>query len=159
MDDGGVPRPDPVWWRGRRKAVGSVVAFALAIGFGVALFSGHFPGLPGQIPTGVTLDGHQYSADTYYLGIPAIGSNRTLPSSVAVGNITFWVWTTGWYTWNGTWLHGNGTEPNGTTYSFVLGGTPSNPGRPTTFIAPGAAFAVTWGGGLFAQLLVEIPSR
>lgn len=157
MDDGGAPRPDPAWWSGRRKRIGSIVAFAVALGFGVALFSGHFPGLPGQIPSDETLDGHDYLADTYYLGIPPLGSNRTAPTSVGFDNVTFWVWSTGWYTWNGTWLHGNGTESNGTTYSFLLGGTPSNPARPTSFIAPGGGFAVTWAGGLFAQLLVEVP--
>jgi hypothetical protein len=122
----------------------------------VLLFTGNFPGLPGQFTTDVQLDGHEYYSDSYEIPSPAIGNNTTSPSAVAFHNVTFWLWMTGWHSALGSYVHGNGTEANGTLYSFLLGGSSRNAMQTAVYISPDAKFAAAWSGGFFLELLVEV---
>lgn len=140
----------------RRRAVAIVVVYGVLIGFVVALFSGVVPGLGGHITSDVTLNGHQYYPDYYYLPNPAFGNNTTSPLSVQFHNVTFWVWVSNWGGPYGALVHGNGTEANGTSYAFVLGGFEPNKVGTELFVSPDAQFAATWGGGNFLILLVEV---
>jgi len=149
----GLPPLSP---RGRRKVVVAVVVYALAIGFGVALFTGSLPGLGGHITSNVLLDGREYATSAYFLPFPMLGTNSTPARAVVFDNVTFWIWTTGWYDPHGSFVHGNGTAVGGSTYSFLLGGMANNASRPMLFVAPDQTFAVDWGGGAFLQLLVEL---
>lgn len=147
-----IPRPLP----SPRRALTIVAVYALAIGFGVALFTGNIPGLGGHITTNVKLYGHEYSTDEYYLPAPQPGNTSTSPTAVPFHNVTFWIWVTGWDSPFGTYVHINGTESNGSSYAFVLGGLNSNQSRVTLYVSPDAMFAAAWSGEFFVELLVEI---
>ncbi|MCI4339099.1 MAG: hypothetical protein L3J68_02040 [Thermoplasmata archaeon] len=142
----------------RRKIIGVVAVYAVALTFGAALFSGSIPGLGGHITSNVVIAGHDYYSESYSIPFPQLGNNSTSPAPVAFHNITFWLWETGWYSQYGSYVHGNGTEPGGTSYSFVLGGLASNVSRAVLYISPDDRFAVAWSGEFFLQLMVEIPS-
>jgi len=147
------PRPQP-----KRLRVGATVAvYEVAIGFGIALFSGHIPGLGGHFTPNVILYGHEYFSEEYLLPVPPFGNNATPPASVSFHNVTFWLWITNWGSAYGTHVHGNGTEANGTSYSFVLAGLKTNQSSGMLYVSPDARFAAEWGGELFLQLLVEVP--
>jgi hypothetical protein len=148
----GSPRSRPT----PRRIAFVVLVYAVAIGFGVALFSGHFPGLPGQFNSYIRIGGHEYNYDVYEIPFPVLGQNSTSPSPTTYLNVTFWLWVTGWYTPQTSYVHGNGTEANGTSYSFVLGELTSNESRVSLFVSPDSEFAVSWSGGFFMLLLVEI---
>jgi len=148
------PGSSPPW--SRKKIVTVVAVYAVAIGFGVSLFTGSIPGLGGNLDAHVMLDGHAYYSDFYWLGFPSIGNNSTPPASLVFHNVTFWIWLTGWGLPQGSLVHGNGTELNGTSYSFQLGGLPSNPSRTDLFVSPDAKFATAWSGQLFLEVLVEV---
>ncbi len=135
-----------------------VAVYAAAIGFGVALFSGSIPGLGGHFSTNVVLDGHEYYSDSYWIPGPVWGENSTSPAPVPFHNVTFWIWVTDWGSPYGSYVHGNVTESNGTSYAFILGGLPSSPSRTTLYVAPDGHFAAAWSGEFILQLLVEIPS-
>ena len=143
----------------RRKMVTVIVVYVVALLFGAALFSGSIPGLGGHITSNVRIDGHEYYSESYQIPFPQWGNNSTSPSPVAFHNVTFWLWVTGWYSQWGSYVHGNGTELNGTSYPFVLGGLASNVSRAQLYVAPDATFAVAWSGEFFLQLMVEIPSE
>ncbi len=155
--DGSLGPPRPLSRKERRKLLQAGLVYAVAIGFGIALFAGAVPGVPAPATVYVTVAGHSYFSYGYFLPLPQLGRNSTPPASVEFHNVTFWVWTSGWYDPRGSYVSGNGTEPNGTTYSFVLGGSPTNASRVTTFVAPGGEFAAGWTGGYFLDLLVEVP--
>ncbi len=130
--------------------------FAAALVFGAALFSGSIPGLGGHFTSNVKLDGHEYYSEQYELPFPQIGNNSTSPAPVLFHNVTFWVWVTGWSSPQGSYVHGNGTEANGTAYPFLLGGLASNVSRVTVYVSPDGRFATAWSGEFFLELLVEI---
>jgi len=73
--------------------------------------------------------------------------------------VTFELWLTNWYSVTGGVVHGIGTEPNGTSYPFVLGAYESNGSRPSLYLSPDFEFGVWWAGGIiggfYVQLLVE----
>ena len=156
MFDSGPSRPSPPL--NRRRAAGIVAAYAVAIAFGLLLFTGNFPGLPGHFSTETELEGHEYYTDWYPIPSPAFGSNSTPPTAVVFHNLTFWVWTTGWDSPQGSYVRGNGTEPNGTAYPFVLGGLPNNANHETLYVSPDSEFAASWIGSAqsFLELLVEV---
>jgi hypothetical protein len=139
-----------------KTAVITVAAFAVAIAFGVILFTGNFPGLPGHFTSHVQLNGHQYYSDVYGIPLPAIGANSTTPSAFTFHNVTFSLWVTGWYSALSSCVHGNGTEPNETTYTFGLGECFDDLTGPSLYISPDGLFAASWNGGFFMQLLVEV---
>jgi len=155
--DGTRGPPRRLSTREKWKAVGVVALFAVAISFGIALFSGSIPGLPASHSSTVTFDGRSYYYYGYFLPFPQLGTNSTPPASVVFHNVTFWVWITDWLGPHGTYVHGNGTEPNGTTYAFLLGESPTNGTRTMSFVAPDGSFATVWGGGYMLELLVEAP--
>jgi len=132
--------------------------YALAIGFGIALFSGSIPGLGGHVTDTVALDGHQYATYEYYIPPPIWGNNSTSPSSVLFDGITFWVWVTAWNPPFSGFLHGNGTEANGTAQPFVLGWAEGSANRSTLYLSPDDRFGAAWNGQSFLMLLVELPA-
>jgi|HubBroStandDraft_1064217.scaffolds.fasta_scaffold06457_9 hypothetical protein len=140
-----------------RRVLTIVVVYALAIGFGVALFSGSIPGLGGHFSTNTRIGGHEYYTDEVYVPTPPFGQNVTSPSSVVFENFTFWFWLTGWGTWEETLLHGNGTAANGTSHPFVLGNGSLNTTRTDSYVSPDLRWAAAWDGGSFLGLYVEIP--
>ncbi|HTW39330.1 MAG TPA: hypothetical protein VMF04_00480 [Thermoplasmata archaeon] len=140
-----------------RRVVTIVVAYALAIGFGVALFTGSIPGLGGHFTTNSNIGGHEYYTDEVYVPTPTFGDRSTSPSSVVFHNVTFWFWLTGWGVWSQTLLHGNGTEANGTSSSFAVGNPSLNDSRTDVFLSPDLRWGAAWGGGWFLTLYVEIP--
>ena len=154
-----APRPPPT---SRRVLVAGGAVFAVALAFGAALFSGSIPGLGGPPSSDVQIGGHAYYSEFFDAPFPPWGNNTSAPSSVDFHNVTFWLWVTGWYRPDGTLVHGNGTELDGTTYSFVLGGVSDNGTRSELYLAPDERFAVGWSGEYFVQLevqlMVEIPT-
>lgn len=130
--------------------------YAVVLAFGATLFTGNFPGLPGHYTSNVEVNGHPYYLDLYEIPFPQFGNNSTPPADVLFHNVTFWIWVTGWYSAEGGYVHGNGTEANGTTYPFLLGGLLSDPDRATLFVSPDTEFAVGWSGELFLELLVKV---
>jgi hypothetical protein len=141
-----------------RKIVGVIAVYAVALAFGAALFSGSIPGLGGHVSSNAQIEGHEYYQESYAVPVPVLGSNSTAPAAVVYHNVTFWLWVTGWDSAWGTYVHGNGTEPGGASYPFVLGGLASNASRAVLFLSPDAKFAVAWSGEFFLQLMVEIPT-
>jgi hypothetical protein len=140
----------------RRRKVAIVAVYAVTIGFGVALFSGNLPGLGGTVSADYGLGGHEYYPDYYSIPTPTWGSNSTTPSSVLFHNVTFWVWVTNWGRAYGALVHGNGTEQNGTTYGFVLGGYEPDHTGTELFVSPDSKLAAIWDGSFILILLVEV---
>jgi hypothetical protein len=147
-----IPRPLPK----PRRTLAIVAVYALAIGFGVALFSGHLPGFEGQITSNVNANGHTYAAESYYIPTPVWGENSTSPSEVVFHSLSFWIWVTNWGSPVGSYVHVNATETNGTSYALVLGGLLSSPNRTSVAFSPDQQFGAEWSGELFMQLLVEL---
>jgi hypothetical protein len=146
----GIPRRPP----NLRRGAAIVAVYALAIAFGVAIFSGHFPGV-GPVSPYATIDGRPYYVDYLAISQPKFGENATAPTNFTFHNVTFWTWVTGWGVWAQTVVHGNGTEPNGNYSAFALGGVAANASDGRWFVAPDADFAVGWTGGWFLQVYVE----
>jgi hypothetical protein len=146
------PSPPP----SRRKKIGTVAVYAVAIAFGVALFSGNFPGLGGHISTNVNLDGREYYSDVSFLPFPSLGNNTTSPTTVVFHSVTFVFWMTGWGSLVGSFVHGTGTEANGTSYAFLLGGMAGSANRTAIYVSPDDEFAAAWSGEFTLQLMVAV---
>ncbi|HYA70122.1 MAG TPA: hypothetical protein VEH28_01965 [Thermoplasmata archaeon] len=125
---------------------------------GVALFGGLIPGLKPNytMPATLSLDGREYYYTSVLLNSPAILSNLTAPQPFSFHNVSFWLWVTNWGSPAGALVHGNGTEPNGTAFPFVLGQSNLPPVSATLFVSPDYYFAVSWGGGLLGGPWVEL---
>lgn len=136
--------------------IGTVAAFAVAIAFGVVLFSGNFPGLGGHISSNVKLNGREYYSDLYFLPFPPLGNNTTSPTTVEFHDVSFQFWLSGWGSLAGSYVHGTGTEPNGTSYPFLLGGMASSANRTALYVSPDDEFAAAWSGEFTLQLMVEV---
>jgi hypothetical protein len=149
-----IPKPLP----SRRRVVTIVAVYSLAIGFGVALFSGSIPGLGGHFPTTVSLYGHEYYPEWYSLPTPAFGSNSTAATSTAFHNVTFAIWVTNWgnLQMGSAFVHTRAVEANGTNLSFVLGGWGSDDFRGDVYVSPDRTVAAEWPGGYFLELLVAV---
>ena len=137
-----------------------VVGFVVWLAVGVLLFGGFLPGLKPTLATTdlVTIGGQPYHYELTSLHAPFF-TNFTRPWNVTFYNVTFELWLTDWYSANGGVLHGIGTEPNGTSYPFVLGVLSPNGSRPTYYFSPDLAFGIGWLGGWvggpFAHLYVR----
>jgi len=129
--------------------------------FGVALFGGLIPGLKPNytLPATVSLNGEPYYYTTVELDWPTLLSNTTAPQVFLFHNVSFWLWLTNWGSLTGALVNGNGTEPNGTEFSFVLGAAISPIANTSLFISPDHAFAVSYRGGLLAGPWVELMVR
>lgn len=138
-----------------------LVGLVVMGGFGIALFSGAIPGLKPNYAASniVVLNGTRYDTTTVSLPSPFFPQNQTLPQSFPFHNVTFELWLTNWWKLSGGQVHGNGTEENGTVYSFVLGESTSPPADTRLFVSPDRAFAVYWEGGLLAGTGVELMVR
>jgi len=129
--------------------------------FGGLLFGGVIPGLKPNYsePTTVTIGGEAYYTTMVKLRSPALLSNTTTPESFLFHNISFFLWVTNWDSIDGGLVRGNGSEPNGTVFSFVLGMSESPPVDSELFVAPDRAFAVAWPGGWFGGTSVRLMAR
>ncbi len=143
------------------QAKALIVGLLVMGGFGVALFGGAIPGLKPNFtePNVVTVDGGSYFDTTFAVANPLFPLNHSAPQSVLFHNVSFVFWVTNWYAFTGGLVHGNGTEPNGTTYSFVLGESPIPPVNTTLFFSPDRFFGASWPGGPLAGNEVELLVR
>lgn len=138
-----------------------LVGLVVMGGFGVALFGGAIPGLRPNYsaPNILVLHGERYYFTTVTLAFPLYPENHTQPASFTFHAVIFTVWLANWYSFNGGIVRGNGTEPNGTVYSFVLGTTTNPPVNSTFYLSPDRLFAVEGGGpvgGVWVHLMVHV---
>jgi hypothetical protein len=137
----------------------ALIVGLLAMGaFGAALFGGVIPGLKPNYaePTVVEVNGESYYFTTVSLTAPGFFQNTTSPQSFAFHNVTFALWVSNWYSPLDRLVQGNGTESNGTVYSFVLGESATPPVNTTLYVSPDRWFAVYWPGGPLAGSSVEL---
>jgi hypothetical protein len=129
--------------------------------FGAALFGGAIPGLKPNYsaPNYLVVDGEPYYYTAVALPTPSLFSNQTDPHSFAFHNVTFVLWVSNWNWFTGGLVHGNGTEANGTVYSFVLGESVAPPVNATLFLSPDRLFAVYWPGGQLGGSSVRLMVR
>lgn len=141
-----------------------VIGLVVMVVFGAALFGGLIPGLkPNYAGTDVTeLNGVQYYFTVVYLLTPFYPANQTAPQPFVFHNVTFLLWVTNWFGFTGGLVRGNGTESNGTAYSFVLGESYNPRVNASLFISPDREFAVYWPtgvlGGPGVRLMVRVPA-
>ena len=153
----GIDRDFPMT---RRQATVLVVGLVVLAGFGAALFGGLIPGLTPNYaaPNILILNGERYYFTTVFLSV-GILQNSSSPQSIPFENVTFDLWVSQWTSFQGGLVHGNGTEPNGTVYSFVLGSSLHPPVNTSLYISPDHAFAIYWPGGPFAGFWVRLMVR
>lgn len=134
-----------------------VIGFAVMIAAGIVLFGGFLPGLkPSLATTGLaTIQGHSYHFEYSAAQYPLL-RNVSNPWNVTFYNVTFELWLTHLYSITGPELHGIGTEPNGTAYTFALGQILPNGARATFFLSPDLVFAVGWTGGWTGAFLAQL---
>jgi hypothetical protein len=139
-----------------------IVGLVVMAAFGAALFGGFIPGLKPNYsaPNILVLNGERFYFTTVFPATPFFPGNSTLPQSFTFHNVSFALWVSNWYSPNGGLVHGNGTELNGTVYSFVLGFSTIPPLNATQFISPDRVFAVSWPGGILGgpgvRLMVHV---
>ena len=144
------------------QAKALVVGLVVMAAFGAALFGGAIPGLKPNsfVPNKLVLNGEPYYFTTFLLNTPFFPVNHTSPQSTSFHNVTFWLWLTNWFSSSGGILRGNGTEPNGSVYSFVLGNSIVPRVNTTLFVSPDHLFAVYFQGGLlggyWTRLMVHV---
>jgi len=128
----------------------AVGLLAMAI-VGVVVFGGFVPGVrPAPTPSTIEVNGQPYYFTVESLAPPALLENVSPPQQFVFHHVTFVLWIVNWYSVTGPELYGNGTELNGTTYSFVLGIPGSTTGGTNQFLSPDLLFGVYWLGGLLA---------
>jgi len=135
-----------------------IVGLLVMGGFGAALFGGAIPGLKPNYsePNILVLNGERYYFTTFFLSTPTYPSNQTAPQSVTFYDVNFTLWVSNWFAFTGGLVHGNGTETNGTVYSFVLGQSSIPPANSTLFVSPDSVFAIYWAGGPLAGSWVHL---
>jgi len=144
------------------QAKALVVGLVVMAAFGAALFGGAIPGLKPNYtePNKLVLNGEPYYFTTFFLKTPIYPLNHTSSQSTSFHNVSFSLWLTNWFTSSGGILHGNGTEPNGSVYAFVLGNSIAPLVNTTLFVSPDDLFAVYFQGGLlggyWARLMVHV---
>ena len=138
-----------------------VVGLVIMGVFGGLLFGGVLPGLKPNYsePSTVTIAGEAYYFTLVQLRTPNLLSYSTSPELFLFHNVSFSLWVTNWYSLSGGLVHGNGTEPNGTVASFVLGISANPPVDSQLFVAPDRGFAVSWPGGVLAGSTVRLMVR
>jgi len=138
-----------------RYKVGALGFVAIAI-FGIALFGGFIPGLRPNYtePSTVDVRGLSYYWANYAFPWPYPPANTTAPSEVEFHNVTFHIWVTNWYSGTGGYVNGNGTERNGSVYTFRLGGSGLSANASTLYVSPDTEFGAAWDGQSFVELLV-----
>ena len=142
-----------------RLKVGAVALVAMGV-FGAALFGGWIPGLHPTYsePATVEVHGLNYYWTQYYFPWPIPPANTSTPTGLVFHNVSFEIWVTNWYGGGGGVVNGNGTEPNGTTYGFRLGGAVLGANASDLFVSPDSTFGAAWSGQPFVELLVRVPS-
>ena len=129
-----------------------VVGLVVMAIVGGLLFGGAIPGLTPNytLPATITIDGEAYNYSIVKLPSPSLLSNATSPQLFQFHNVSFYLWVTNWDSFSGGLVHGNGTEPNGTVFDFVLGRSAYPPVDTALFVSPDHVFAVSWPGGVLA---------
>jgi len=128
---------------------------------GVALFGGFLPGFrpSSSAPSTLTIRGQSYYYTDFAPRLPNLLENTSAPAATTFHNVTFVVWFIDWDWVSGARVQGNGTEPNGTEFSFILGSTPAHQSNTTLFLSPDLEFGAYWPGlaqaGDSVQLLVR----
>jgi hypothetical protein len=142
----------------RTQAKVLIVGLIVMGGFGAALFGGVIPGLKPDYsaPNILILNGERYYFTTVFLPMPIYPVNHTEPLTFPFHAVNFTLWLSNWYAFTGGLVRGNGTEANGTVYSFVLGTSLSPPVNTTQFISPDRQFAVSWPGGPLGGFWVHL---
>jgi hypothetical protein len=140
----------------KRAALATGLALVVAGTFGFLLFSGEIPGLKPSYtePKTVTVDGRPYFWENYYFPWPVWPGNTTSPSNVTFDNASFAIWVTGWYGFGGGTVHGTASEPNGSSFPFVLGSRANSTVGPTLFVSPDDEVGASWSGPPYVELLV-----
>lgn len=138
-----------------------VVGLLVMAVFGAALFGGAIPGLTPNYapPSFLELDGQPYYYTTVTVAPLLPLGTSTPPAYFPFHNVTFAIWISDWYSLTGGMVNGNGTELNGTVYSFALGVSVHPPSNVTLFVSPDHVFAVYWGGGVFGGNSVRLMVR
>ena len=138
-----------------RVLVVGLVAMAVV---GMLLFGGLIPGLKPNYsePVTVIVDGEAYYYTTVKLRSPSLLSNATTPQLFQFQNVSFYLWVTNWDSFTGGLVRGNGTEPNGTSFPFVLGQSSNPPVNANLYVSPDHRFAVSWPGGPLAGPWVRL---
>ena len=118
-----------------------LVGLAVMAVVGGLLFGGAIPGLTPNYsePATITLDGEAYHYTTVTVRSPSLFSNTTSPELFQFQNVSFYLWVTNWDSFTGGLVRGNGTEPNGTAFSFVLGQSANPPVNANLYISPDRA--------------------
>jgi hypothetical protein len=134
-----------------------VIGLIVMATFGIALFGGLIPGLrPNYAASDVgEMGGHSYYVGSTPLRVPMSG-NSTPPWNVSFHNVTFVLWLTNWNSFRGGEVHGNGTEQNGTRYTFVLGEILPNGSRTQFFLSTDRVFGAYWAGGWLGGSEIEL---
>lgn len=144
----------------RREARLLVIGLVVMGAIGIALFGGLLPGIKPNFgaPSVITVDGQKYYSETTPLEFPIL-TNTTAPWNVSFEHVTFELWLTNWYSPQGGLVHGIGTEPNGSSYSFVLGMQHASSVPVTLYLSPDRLFGAAWSGGPFGGFLVQLLVR
>ena len=142
----------------RTQAKVLVIGLFVMGAFGAALFGGAIPGLRPNYsaPSVIVVDGQPYYYTVVTVPTPGLFSNHSSPEAFAFHNITFHLWVTNWGSVTGGLVRGNGTETNGTVYSFVLGESVTPAVNATLFLSPDRLFGVYWSGGLLGGSAVRL---
>lgn len=139
-----------------------LVGLVVMGGVGAALFGGAIPGLKPNYnaPNIEIFNGEKYYFTTVFLNFPFYPVNHSLPHTFPFHGVNFTLWVSNWYSFTGGLVRGNGTEANGTVYSFVLGLSTSPPVNTTFYLSPDRLFGASWPGsplaGFWVHLMVHV---
>ena len=138
-----------------RLKIGAIGFVVIAV-FGFALFAGFIPGLHPRYSNPATIEvrGLPYYWTNYEFPWPIYPANTTEPTPVLFHDVNFSIWVTHWYIGENWYVEGNGTEPNGTVYSFQLTSATLGSNATSMFVSPDDEFGAVWHGQLYVTLLV-----
>jgi hypothetical protein len=135
-----------------KLTVGSLLAAAI---IGGALFGGLIPGLRPNFspPEFQTFEGRSYYWVEVLVPIVFPGTNVSSVENASVHGAVFEYWIMNQLGGRYTYLQGSATVANGTTYSFLVGGSLAPAERTTQYVSSDQEIVVLWTGGLTAEFL------
>jgi len=138
-----------------------VVGLLVMAVVGGVLFAGLLPGAKPTFaaPTIAVIDGESYYVEAVALSVPPLFQNSSAPQAFDFHNVTFELWVSNWYSFDAAEVHGNGTEPNGTVFSFALGPTATTSSSSTLYLSPDRLFGIEWAGAPVAWNSVKLLVR
>ena len=139
----------------------TLVGLLVLGGVFAALFGGFIPGLKPNYtpPATLQIEGESFYYTTVTLAPPAVLQNHTVPQTYWFHNVSYTLWVTNWGGFSGGIVRGNGTETNGTLFSFALGQSASPPVNATVYVTPDHAVGVYWPGGILGGPRVWLLAR